>query len=149
MDVEDFLPYLGKTDDTQEIKQLLAALGVVKHPKPKKGELDAYVELPEQGLMLTFERPEEGRTSLLALNDVQFYSAEFGYGFSSFPGKLPHGLVFSDGKEAVRRKLGPPDVANEAMGNDIWERDRADLIVEYRGEAEAIGVLHLSMSDEE
>jgi hypothetical protein len=143
MDAEDFLPYLGKTDETEEIKQLLLALGVNKHPKPKRGDLDAYVEIPKQGLMLTFEGSRTGRSSLLTLNDVQFYSEEFGYGFSSFPGKLPRGLAFSDDREAVRRKLGQPDAASETMGNDMWGIEGHALIVEYLRQGKVIGLLHL------
>lgn len=149
MDANDFLPYLGKTDDTEEIKQLLAALGVDKHPKPKKGDLDAYVKLPEQGLMLTFKGSRTRRTSLLALNDVQFYSGKFGYGFRSFAGTLPRGLAFSDEKAEVRRKLGPPEIANDDVGNDIWSIEGRDLVIEYLGREKVIGVLHLSAVDEE
>lgn len=145
MNANDFLPYLGKTDDMDEIIKLLAQLGVSKHPKLKKGEMSVFVELPQQGLVLVFSREQEGKTSKLTLTDLQFYSEAFGHGFSSFAGQLPHGLMLTDLKDEVRRKLGEPKVANDEMGVDIWTFDGYNLPVEFRPATGAIRLLHLSL----
>ena len=149
MNADDFLPYLGKTDDSDDIKQLLAGLGVKKHPKLKKGDLDVYVELPKQGLVLIFELPEEGKTSLLALNDVQFYAGVPGQDFSTFAGQLPRGLAFGDSRDDVRRKLGPPDDSDEEMGWDSWDAPDHSLMIEYRRAFVGIALVHLTVPEQE
>lgn len=148
MNANDFLPYLGKTDDTGEIINLLAQLGVTKHPKLKKGDLSVFVELPQQGLVLVFSRQEQGKTSALALTDLQFYSEAFGHGYSSFAGQLPQGLVLTDLQGEVRRKLGEPEIANDKMGIDNWSFDGYEVTVEFRPATGAIRLLHLSAPQE-
>ena len=148
MNANTLMSYLGKTDDTDEIIELLAQLGVNKHPKPKKGDLDVYVELPKLGLVLVFERPEEGKTSKMALNDLQFYSEAFGHGFSSFAGRLPHDLRLTDRKDEVRRKLGEPEVANDEMGIDIWSIDGYSVTVEFHRATDVIRLVHVGIPEE-
>jgi len=147
MNAADFLPYLGKTDDTAEIKDLLTRLGVKKHPKVKRGDTDVYVDLPKKGIGLVFELPEDGKSSLLTLADVQFYAGLPMQDFSKFEGQLPEGILFSDSRDAVRAKLGPPDTAVEDTKIDIWERKGHSLVVEYRRDLSGIALLHLSVPD--
>lgn len=149
MNADDFLSYLGKTDDAQDIKDLLARLGVKKHPKVKRGDTDVYVELPKQGLVLIFELPEEGKTSLLTLADVQFYAGLPMQDSDRFPGTLPEGLVFEDSRDEARRKLGPPDDSVDSSGIDTWEREGHSLILEYRRDFSSIALLHLGVPDDD
>jgi len=144
MNAEEFAPFLGKTDDSQEIKDLLQRLGVKKHPKVKRDEVDVYVELPKKGLILIFELPEEGRSSLLTLTDVQFYAGLPMQGSDRFPGDLPAGLVFEDSRDAARSKLGPPDNTDDRK-IDIWKRGLHEMTLEYRRDLSSIALLHLGL----
>ncbi|GAA0754579.1 hypothetical protein LRH25_28920 [Ideonella azotifigens] len=148
MNAEDFLFYLGKTDDTEDIKMLLAQLGVKKHPKVRRGDIDVYVELPKKGVTLVFELPEDGKTSLLSLTDVQLYAGLPMQDTDKFPGSLPEGLEFSDSCDEARRKLGPPP-GGGGDGIDIWERPAYSLIAEYRRDLSSIALLHLSVPEAE
>jgi hypothetical protein len=145
MNAEQLLPYLGKTDDSDEIRQMLAQLGVARHPKPKQGETDAYVELPRQGMALVFGRPETGKTSVLRFDDVQFFSEDFGSGFDPFPGALPVTLQFADSRDQARAKLGKPAIENDKLDIDIWRFGEHELTLEYVIGGSAIAVLHLSV----
>ena len=145
MNADDFVPFVGKTDDTQEIKDLLARLGVKKHPRVKRGDTDAYVELPKQGLVLVFELPEQGKTSVLTLADVQFYAGLPMQDSDRFPGVLPAGLLFEDSRDAVRAKLGAPDEAIDARRIDTWRRGAQELVVEYRKDLSSISLVHLGV----
>jgi hypothetical protein len=49
MNADDFAPFLGKTDDTTEIKDLLQRLGVKKHPKVKRGGYRRLCRAAEEG----------------------------------------------------------------------------------------------------
>lgn len=147
MNAMDFVPFIGKTDDTAEIKDLLARLAVKKHPKVKRGDTDVYVELPKSGLVLIFELPEEGKTSLLTLADVQFYAGLPNQDSERFPGKLPDGLVFEDSRDAVRRKLGAPSDVIERSAIDTWDRPGHSMVVEYRRDFSGIRILHLGVPD--
>lgn len=145
MNADDFAPFLGKTDDTAEIKDLLQRLGVKKHPKVKRGDTDVYVELPKKGLVLVFELPEEGKSSLLSLADVQFYAGLPMQDSDRFPGDLPAGLAFEDSRDAVRTKLGPPDDSVDASRIDTWRRGPHEIVVEYRRDLSSIALLHLGL----
>lgn len=148
MNAEEFLPYLGKTDDTSEIRQLLSRLGVARHPKPKQGETDAYVELPRQGLVLVFERLEKGKTSRLAFNDVQFYSDACEFGFDPFQGLLPGNLQFADSRSEARAKLGMPAVEDDELDIDSWRLGEYELTLEYVTGGEAVALAHLSVKEQ-
>ncbi len=118
-------------------------LGVKKHPRPKRGDIDAYVELPKAGLVLNFELPETGKSSVLPLNEVQFYAGLPMQGSGRFPGALPDGLVFEDSQETSRQRPGAPDHALE--GIDVWKRGAHEMTREYRRDRSSVALLHLGV----
>jgi hypothetical protein len=109
------------------------------------GDTDVYVELPKKGLVLIFELPEEGKSSLLTLTDVQFYAGLPMQDSDRFPGSLPAGLAFEDSRDVVRAKLGAPDDAIDSSGIDTWRRGPHELVVEYRRDRSSIALLHLGL----
>ncbi len=145
MNAEDFIPYIGKTDDTSEIKTLLDNLGIKKHPKLKKGDTDVYVEIPDQGIVLIFELPENEKTSLLTLADVQLYSGFPNQGAGTFFGDLPSGIEFSDSRKNIIKKLGNPSMSNEEMMIDFWNFPNHSIIIEYLKNYTGIALLHISL----
>jgi len=144
MDAEGFVPFLGKTDASPEVAKLLASLGVKKQPKLKKGDLYVYVQLPKNGLVLVFRESDDPKTSQIFLAGVQLYS-EAEDGFKNFAGKLPGGVVFSDTKAEVRKKLGKPTRSKEQLRTDYWEKKGHVLSVEYTRETGEVQTVDLSV----
>ena len=144
MNVEDFVPYLGKTDDSPEIAKLLAKLGVTRKPKLKRGELYDHVQLKKDGLVLVFRESQDPKTSQIVLMSVQCYSAAE-EGFKTFAGKLPHGLDFSDTRPEVLKKVGKPSKVNKTMRTDSWERKGFFESVQYTRDTGEIQMVSLTI----
>lgn len=67
----------------------------------------------------------------------------------TFCGALPHGISFSDSREAIRKKLGEPDfsrdvISEHARSRDIYGFDDHCLIVYYLPDFEALSYLLLT-----
>ena len=143
MNAEDFIPYLGKTDDHADIRQLLTALGIQKIPKIKRGDTDARGEAPSQGIELVFEPVNDKKSSLLVLNSVQLYGNTQGGTVTPYSGTLPFGLQFSDSRKDARMKAGKPTFADEDMDNDSWDFETHTMVLEYGGDATNIAVVQM------
>lgn len=129
MDSNELIACIGKPEDSPEVKNMLAAVGVTKKLKMPKDDIEARADLPKQGLSLIFE-PESRKSSLLLLTGVQFFS-DAEQGFKTFQGTLPGNLLFSDSQTEVHAKLGKPFETKKAMRIDGWKFDRLLLTVEY------------------
>jgi len=144
MNAEDFIPYLGKTDDHPDVRQLLITLGIQKAPKIKRGDTTARCEVPSQGISLVFRQLED-KSSLLTLKAVQLYGNTQGGTVTPYIGTLPFGLQLSDSRKEARKKAGKPTFANEDMDNDSWYFDTHRMVLEYGGDASTIAVVQLTM----
>jgi len=129
MKCQEFVSCFRKTDNSKEIADLLAKLGVKKAPRIPKDDTDARVDLESQGMTLIF-LPAGPQTSELVLVAVQFFSDE-AEDYSTYEGELPHGLEFTDDQEAVKNKLGKPDRAKEFLAREFWDIDGLVLTVKY------------------
>jgi hypothetical protein len=129
MNSQDFLACLRKTDESPEINRLLSGLHVNKKPKVPRGDIEARIDLPKQGLSVIF-KPVDPKSSKLAFVAVQFFSdAEQGY--KSFDGTLPEKLSFSDNAADVRKKLGKPTESKKEFRLERWKSKDHVLTVEY------------------
>ena len=146
MNARDWLPLLGKTADNAALAAVLGKLGA-RPPKLQRGEDEAYVDLPKLGIVLVFEATPSGKRGML-LTNVQFYAGLPNQDCSKFSGELPEGLLFEDSRDAVRKKLGRPDMQVDASGVDTWSRDDHELIVEYRIDLSGIRIVHCTISDD-
>jgi len=143
MNAEDFIPYLGKTDDHPDVRQLLSMLGIHKMPKIKRGDTDARGEAPSLGIELVFEPVDDPKSSLLALNEVQLYGNTQGGTVKPYTGTLPFGLQFSDSRKDARKKAGKPTFANKDMDNDAWDFESHTMLLDYSSGAGSIACVQL------
>ena len=144
MDARDFVPFVGKTDDSPEIAKLLAELGVKKPPKLKKGDLYDHIKFPKDGFVLVFRESDDPKTSQLSLADVQIFS-DAEQGFKTFRGKLPDGLEFADTRAEVRKKLGKPSRSKDMFRKDFWDRKGYVQTVQYAKDTGQIQMVSLAM----
>ncbi len=146
MNARDWLPLLGKTADHSALAAILTKLGA-RPPKLRHGEDEAFVDLPTLGVVLVFEATPSGKRAML-LTSVQLYAGLPNQDCSKFAGELPEGLRFEDTRDAVRKKLGRPDMQVDASGVDTWSRDDHELIIEYRIDLSGIRVVHCAIADD-
>jgi len=129
MDASRFEKCIGKLEESPEVSQLLKELGVTKKLKPARDE-DTQLGLPKLGLDLGFSR-EQPESSQLTLIGVEFLTDD-GDGGKAYTGGLPRGLAFTDSKQDVYAKLGPPSIpTDESMRMDHWLYDGLQLTVSY------------------
>lgn len=129
MNSNEFIACIGKAEESPEVQEMLAAVGVTKKLKMPKDDIEARADLPKQGLSLIFE-PEGHKSSRLIFTGVQFFS-DAEQGFITYPGVLPGNVLFTDSQVEVHAKLGKPLEVNKAMRIDGWKFDGLLLTVEY------------------
>jgi hypothetical protein len=129
MDASEFESCLGKTEDSYEVVQLLDNLGIKKKLKVSQ-EGNVRIKLSNLGLLLSFV-PEDPKSSKLKFTGVQFYS-DCEEGFTTYAGKLPMGLTFSDTPNIARKKLGKPTTSLKEFRLEHWIENGRQLTVRYR-----------------
>lgn len=104
---DDLSILLGKKVDDPSIRGFVINTGM----KPSIDEFEdrLYYSFKPLGIGLVFDENE----TLIA---IQFYGEGRDPGFSAYKNELPHGVKFSDSKEAVIRKLGKPDKQGGGRG---------------------------------
>ena len=103
----DFFELTGRKVDDPLIREFIASTGM--EPSIAEFEDRLYYSFKSFGIELVFD---ESRT-LIA---IQLYGKDRDPEFSAYRGDLPLGIEFSDGKEAVIRKLGKPDKQGGGRG---------------------------------
>jgi hypothetical protein len=126
MDASEIEVAFGKTEDSPELKGLMAKLGVTKRPKLVDGV--GEVKFPKLGLRLAF-KPEGPKSSKLMLSGITFHSGSEDE-YEPFAGALPKGLTLADGRAATRSKLGQPTKAVDRYHIDHWDSGEHRLSVE-------------------
>lgn len=119
---------LGKLVSTPEVVELLKDLDLGSAPAIKDG-VSSDLEATKHGVALFFRTAHHLREvdglgalppSTSILSDIKF--SQFGYsGGAGYSGALPRGLAFSDVREAVRERLGPPTKINRIVATDLWD----------------------------
>ncbi len=104
----------------------LAAMGIdvrTQHSMIPPGEYRGYIEKPKDGfaVVLTDEAVFLGKGKSTIGGGVPYVSGLFFYaegkdGYSQYSEELPYGLDFSQDRDSIVAKLGPPS----------WERKRED-----------------------
>jgi hypothetical protein len=130
MNIQAVISLLGVSADDQRIRDLLKDAGSVSGPKLKRGDTDAYVEIPTAGLYFVFTdeaffRKTPGAkigTGPLLLTNVTVYCTPTDK-YAPYAGTLPFGLECSDSRDAARAKLGMPQVAIDRRRLDRWTID--------------------------
>lgn len=146
MNFSDFIPVLGYPSHHPLVQSLLSQTGSKQMPVLKKGDTDAYIEIPEHGLYLVFTDVSavdfnlpinnlEKKTLVLKNATARDGSQK---GYSQFLDSLPEKLSFDLTRDQVHALLGSPSETNEFMPIDFYHRDGYRLITEYSDEEDRI-----------
>ena len=145
----------GLSTNDAKVRDLLKDLGVPSAPKLNPGDTSVNVERRDSGLYLAFSdeaffRKRKGvpiGTGPLILTNVTVY-CEPTPEFRAYKDELPFGLLPSDGRDAVRNKLGAPELEIDWQNLDRWTIDRMWTFVQYKDDLKVIDNLSLQLPDE-
>lgn len=136
--------YLGRVSDDPEILSLLAHLKISRRPSVDFDEVSREVLttqdwLSNRNLGIEFgfwdeadflgHHPDEIAQGPMLLATVRFFGLQ--QHAASFPGRLPVGLDFDDGRERVRQKLAAWDARRRSYRRDTWDLPDFSIVVGY------------------
>ncbi|HUB15128.1 MAG TPA: hypothetical protein VMB34_24480 [Acetobacteraceae bacterium] len=154
MNPDVFIGLLGSPSTATAVQDMLKACGARTIPRLKRGDVDAYVEVPKRGLYFVFtdeayqrniKKAQIGVSPIILSNVTMYCAAADNY--QPYADTLPFGLAGSDGQSAVHAKLGPPEVADDETLSDRWTLRDVWLIVTYRGNRQALHEVSLQLPD--
>lgn len=126
---ELLLSLLGKLTTDPDVVALLRDLGVSARAAAIRDGVSSDVEVPKHGVALFFrtahhlrnvEPLQELAPATPVFSDFKFSRKGFGGG-PGYDGALPRGLAFTDGRSAVRERLGPPAWSSPVISSDRWD----------------------------
>ena len=144
---ERLLATLGKVAGEPEVRAILRDLDLPEEaPRIVDGVSNA-VEATKHGVALFFRTAHHLRnvealkglppeTSIVS--DITFSRRGFGGG-PGFSGNLPYDLDFSETRDAVRERLGPPSWSSPIVANDKWDFADRYLTVAFFSKRPGIG----------
>ena len=155
MDLLSIARLFGLPTNDAKVRDLLKDLGVSSPPKLKPDDTSVNVERRDSGLFLAFTdeaffHQKKGvpvGTSPLILTNVTVYCVATPE-FMPYKDTLPFKLLPSDGRDAVHRKLGAPELEIEWDNLDRWTIDGKWVFVQHTDDLKAIGNLSLQLPDE-
>jgi hypothetical protein len=136
---ERLLGVLGKLADDAEVRTLLRDLGLPETPAKIADGVSSDYEAPKHGVAVFFRTAYHLRNieayracppETPVVSDVIFSRKGFGGG-PGFSGALPHGLTFSESRDAARARLGPPSWSSPMGANDRWNFDQRYVTVAF------------------
>jgi hypothetical protein len=143
---ERLVSALGKTVSDPEVVQLLKDLELGGKAPAIEDGVSSDVEVQKHGVALFFRTAYHLRKvkglgdlpdSTPIVSDVKFSRKGFDGG-PGYAGALPHGLTFSDVRDAVRERLGPPTRVNPIVANDRWDTEDRYLTVGFARDGSGI-----------
>jgi hypothetical protein len=151
----ELIELIGKSENDAGIQKLLAELGQKTLLKrPKRGDVDTYVECFEKGIELVFRVAEAFSIKL----SKQFKEGELILDTIFFrPTKknslavyldLPCSLDFSTSRDEVRRLLGKPEWSGVGINNDRWVHTKVKLLVSFSDDESSIDDMAVSLIDQ-
>jgi hypothetical protein len=141
----DFVSLLGQTSDDEGPKALLAACGVSRKLKIKKGDLTEVIACKDLGLEVTFRderhldvKKKEYEDGALVLSNIRMYGSGH-QSFRPFEGALPFGLSFDKKPDDARTALGDaPAVENPQRTLARWDRPDYSLFIRTDAQRERV-----------
>jgi hypothetical protein len=138
MDPKVFIKLLGYPADAPEVRNLLTAFGATIEPKLKRGDVDVNIDITDAGMYFVFTDEAFARkrrgvaigAGPLLLTNVSMCSDAMS-GYTTYAGPLPFSLSFSDGRDAVRSKLGPPEDPDDQSTIDRWTKCGVWVFADY------------------
>lgn len=144
---QEMLKLLGKPADDPSVKSLLQAFGVNREPELDEDDEEAVTDwLPVRKAGIEFGFMTKGAlkgdigpskyAGPLILHRIIFY---FSFeGMESYQGELPHGIVKTDNRSKVAKKLARYESVRRAYIRDVWELPEHRLIVTYTEEEKSV-----------
>jgi hypothetical protein len=126
---ERLLNALGKLADDAEVRALLRDLDLPETAAKIADGVSSDYEAPKHGVAIFFRTAHHLRNieayracppETPIVSDVIFSRKGFGGG-PGFSGQLPHGLTYSETREAARARLGSPSWSSPIVANDRWK----------------------------
>jgi hypothetical protein len=154
MDPDVFIGLLGSPSTATAVQDMLKSCGARTGPRLKRGDVDAYVEIPRQGMYCVFTDEAYQRNiksaligvSPIILSNVTMYCTAAD-NYQPYTDRLPFDLTSSDGQAAVHAKLGPPEMADDQALSDRWTLRGIWLIVTYRGDRQSLHEVSVQLPD--
>lgn len=140
MNARQITSKFGRSAEDDQVEELFSQLGTLKRPSLPEDDKYVYhdwVLVRRKGVELGFTdsayqsaapRSRWGHGELI-LTQAYFYT-----GFDDiqpFTGELPYGLLFSDNRETVRRKLTKFDATRHSHVTDTWDVEGYRLRIQY------------------
>lgn len=148
----ELIELIGKSETNGNVIKLLSELGQNKPLKrPKRGEVDSYVERPENGIELLFRLAEtlpddmansfqEGELVL----DTIFFTPVDGSDSAIYK-SLPYDLHFSSTRAEARTQLGNPEWSGDGINNDRWAWGNFKMLAEFSNDESSINSIAIGM----
>jgi hypothetical protein len=144
---ERLLAAIGKSAADPEVSAILRDLDLSGHAPKIMDGVSSDIEAPKHGVALFFRTAHHLRSvdplkglppDSPVVSDVAFSWKGFGGG-PGFSGKLPYDLDFTETREAVRVRLGPPAWSSPIVANDKWTFGDRYLTVVFFSKRPGIG----------
>src|SRR5688572_28666596 len=125
---ERLVSVIGKRADDPEVRALLRDLDLPETPAKITDGVSSDYEAPKHGVAVFFRTAHHLRNieayracppETAIVSDVIF-SRKGLDGAPGFSGEPPHGLTFTESREAARARLGPATRSSLAGANDRW-----------------------------
>jgi len=126
----DVLDALGRPWDDDALRAFVTTLQIAGEPHLQGDDLTTFPQNLKLGVELTFTPAEELKVrqpdyprGALALHNIRFYGAGSST-HAPFTGTLPLGIRFSDTRQTLIEKLGPPDSEVTLLPSPRWDTAR-------------------------
>ncbi|MDR3324340.1 MAG: hypothetical protein LBS89_09085 [Zoogloeaceae bacterium] len=152
MNLEQLVPLLGKSERDEAVKAMLDFFGTQKTlPRPKRGEEDVYVELPEHKMEFVFTLAESCKTykpdyleGELIFHTLFFWPNEEDIA-RNIP--LPLGVEIQANPDEQIKRLGSPEDGNPRLYLFRWGFDGLKLFLTYRKDEKTLRQVTYAFDD--
>lgn len=148
----ELIELIGKSEADSDVRKLLSKLGQSKPlKKPKRGEVDTYVEASEIGIDLLFRFAEaisnevasKFREGELVLDTI-FFTPVKGSDSAIYK-NLPSNLQFSTTRKEARNLLGKPEWSGTGINNDRWALGDITMLASFSDDESSVDSITIGM----
>ena len=126
----DVLDALGRPWGDDALREFVATLRITGEPRVAPDDLTTFLQNYKLGVELTFKsadaldvRQRDYPRGAVVLHNIRFYGAGSST-HAPFTGTLPFGIRFSDTRQTLIEKLGPPDSEVPWLPSLRWDTAR-------------------------
>ena len=148
----EYWKFLGASVDSPEVLDCFEKLETLRRPQIEEEDSYQYYDwvlVKKKGIELGFVDGPYFRGEILSsqreenfiLNQVTFYNKR--EEINPFEGVMPFGILFSDSRDSVRRKIKLPVSDFRSYLTDCWDFDGKRLVVAYEDHDRHVGSVHI------